>query len=244
MPWVHCILQLSEKISQQQKQEEEEEDAATRDVEADPDVTADAVFDTTASLHTAGQDLATDPYPVRLLHRPSQIPLTVPLHSPNGRQMPAVRVVQGDCERVYCPVTSSSSGQVKKESHSSVMEQDADLMSQLLKNQQNSDYITALSAQLLCQLDARPRPKYHDREKFANWVNAALQDLPADLYHRASRMISNIIHDVQEEASHRFEQQQQGTLPVSPQQQPDISTPAEANTSGVLPGPMLIKFDE
>ena len=25
--------------------------------------------------------------------------LTVPLHSPNGRQMPAVRAVQGDCER-------------------------------------------------------------------------------------------------------------------------------------------------
>ena len=29
-----------------------------------------------------------------------QTPLTVPLHSPNGRQMPAVRAVQGDCERV------------------------------------------------------------------------------------------------------------------------------------------------
>ena len=28
-------------------------------------------------------------------------PLTVPLHSPCGRQMPAVRAVQGDCERVY-----------------------------------------------------------------------------------------------------------------------------------------------
>ena len=26
---------------------------------------------------------------------------TVPLHSPNGRQVPAVRAVQGDCERVY-----------------------------------------------------------------------------------------------------------------------------------------------
>ena len=24
-----------------------------------------------------------------------------PLHSPNGKQMPAVRAVQGDCERVY-----------------------------------------------------------------------------------------------------------------------------------------------
>ena len=30
-----------------------------------------------------------------------QRPLTVPLHSLNGRQMPAVRAVQGDCERVY-----------------------------------------------------------------------------------------------------------------------------------------------
>ena len=28
-------------------------------------------------------------------------PVTVPLHSPNGRQMPAIRVVQGDCEIVY-----------------------------------------------------------------------------------------------------------------------------------------------
>ena len=27
--------------------------------------------------------------------------LTVSLHSPNGRQMPAIRAVQGDCERVY-----------------------------------------------------------------------------------------------------------------------------------------------
>ena len=27
--------------------------------------------------------------------------LTVPLHSPNGRHLPAVRAVQGDCERVY-----------------------------------------------------------------------------------------------------------------------------------------------
>ena len=27
--------------------------------------------------------------------------LTVPLHSPNGRQMPAISAVQGDCERVY-----------------------------------------------------------------------------------------------------------------------------------------------
>ena len=27
--------------------------------------------------------------------------LTVPLHSPNGRQMPAIKAVQGDCERVY-----------------------------------------------------------------------------------------------------------------------------------------------
>ena len=30
-----------------------------------------------------------------------QRPLTVPLHSPDGRQMPAVSAVQGDCERVY-----------------------------------------------------------------------------------------------------------------------------------------------
>ena len=32
---------------------------------------------------------------------PFQTPVTVPLRSPNGRQMPAVRAVQGDCERVY-----------------------------------------------------------------------------------------------------------------------------------------------
>ena len=30
-----------------------------------------------------------------------QRPVAVPLHSPNGRQMPAVRAVQGDCGRVY-----------------------------------------------------------------------------------------------------------------------------------------------
>ena len=30
-----------------------------------------------------------------------QTPLTVPLHSPNGREMPVVRSVQGDCETVY-----------------------------------------------------------------------------------------------------------------------------------------------
>ena len=30
-----------------------------------------------------------------------QRPLTVPLHSPNGRQMPAIRVVQEDCKIVY-----------------------------------------------------------------------------------------------------------------------------------------------
>ena len=30
-----------------------------------------------------------------------QTQVTVPLHSPNSRQLPAVRVVQGDCERVY-----------------------------------------------------------------------------------------------------------------------------------------------
>ena len=30
-----------------------------------------------------------------------QTPVTVPLHSPNSRQKPAVRAVQGDCERVY-----------------------------------------------------------------------------------------------------------------------------------------------
>ena len=30
-----------------------------------------------------------------------QTPVTVPLHSPNGRQMPAVRAVKGDCLRVY-----------------------------------------------------------------------------------------------------------------------------------------------
>ena len=30
-----------------------------------------------------------------------QRPLTVSLHSPYGRQMPAIRAVQGDCERVY-----------------------------------------------------------------------------------------------------------------------------------------------
>ena len=30
-----------------------------------------------------------------------QSPLTVSLHKPNGRQMPAVRVVQGDCEIIY-----------------------------------------------------------------------------------------------------------------------------------------------
>ena len=29
------------------------------------------------------------------------MPLTIPLHSPNGR--PAIRVVQGDCERVWPP---------------------------------------------------------------------------------------------------------------------------------------------
>ena len=30
-----------------------------------------------------------------------QRPLTVPLHSPDGRQLPAIRAVQGDCETVY-----------------------------------------------------------------------------------------------------------------------------------------------
>ena len=30
-----------------------------------------------------------------------QTPVTVPLYCPNGRQLPAVRTVQGDCERVY-----------------------------------------------------------------------------------------------------------------------------------------------
>ena len=30
-----------------------------------------------------------------------QRPLTVPLHSPDGRQLPAVRAVQGDCGSVY-----------------------------------------------------------------------------------------------------------------------------------------------
>ena len=33
-----------------------------------------------------------------------QTPVTVPLHSPNGRQMPAIRAVQWDCERVYVPI--------------------------------------------------------------------------------------------------------------------------------------------
>ena len=37
-----------------------------------------------------------------------QTPVTVPLHSPNGRQMPAIRAVQGDCERVYVSTDSSS----------------------------------------------------------------------------------------------------------------------------------------
>ena len=37
----------------------------------------------------------------RLEFTPSKKPLTVPLRSPYGRQMPAVRAVQGDCERVY-----------------------------------------------------------------------------------------------------------------------------------------------
>ena len=31
-----------------------------------------------------------------------QMPLTVPLHIPNGMLMPAVKDVQRDCERVYC----------------------------------------------------------------------------------------------------------------------------------------------
>ena len=30
-----------------------------------------------------------------------QTPVTVPLHFPNGRQMPVVRFVQGDCDSVY-----------------------------------------------------------------------------------------------------------------------------------------------
>ena len=30
-----------------------------------------------------------------------QRPLTVPLHSPDGRHLPAVRAMQGDCETVY-----------------------------------------------------------------------------------------------------------------------------------------------
>ena len=38
-----------------------------------------------------------------------QRPLTVLLSSPNGRQMPAVRVVQGDCERVVCGCRERSS---------------------------------------------------------------------------------------------------------------------------------------
>ena len=32
-------------------------------------------------------------------------PLAVPLYSLNGRQMPAVKAVQGDCEKVYLQVT-------------------------------------------------------------------------------------------------------------------------------------------
>ena len=30
-----------------------------------------------------------------------QTPVKVPSHCPNGRQLPALRAVQGDCERVY-----------------------------------------------------------------------------------------------------------------------------------------------
>ena len=37
-----------------------------------------------------------------------QRPLTVPLHSPNGRLLPAVRAVQGDCERVYSCVMAGA----------------------------------------------------------------------------------------------------------------------------------------
>ena len=35
-------------------------------------------------------------------------PLTVPLNSPNGRQMPAIRAVQGDCERVKMEHSSAN----------------------------------------------------------------------------------------------------------------------------------------
>ena len=35
------------------------------------------------------------------IHTVFQTPVTVPLHHPNGRQMSALRAVQGDCERVY-----------------------------------------------------------------------------------------------------------------------------------------------
>ena len=38
---------------------------------------------------------------------PFQRQLTFPLHSPNGRQMPAATAVQGDCERVLETITAS-----------------------------------------------------------------------------------------------------------------------------------------
>nr|XP_054771720.1 uncharacterized protein LOC129279641 [Lytechinus pictus] len=116
-------------------------------------------------------------------------------------------------------------------------QQETDILDHLIKNQQNSEQLMALSAQVLRTLD-RPQSQHPDREQFTNYVGSVLQQLPDDLYRKANRLLSNLLLDIQDEASTRRQDSlfmQHRHTSLQPPSDPPIARPG--TSSGVSQPP-------
>ncbi|XP_063961842.1 uncharacterized protein LOC135155717 [Lytechinus pictus] len=116
-------------------------------------------------------------------------------------------------------------------------QQETDVLDHLIKNQQNSEQLMALSAQVLRTLD-RPQSQHPDREQFTNYVGSVLQQLPDDLYRKANRLLSNLLLDIQDEASTRRQDSlfmQHRHTSLQPPSDPPIARPG--TSSGVSQPP-------
>ena len=113
---------------------------------------------------------------------------------------------QGSDSQERSQALTSSRASTSRSVQRSAAIKDSNMVPPLLTSQQSRNNLMVVPEQLLQHLE-KPRNQHREREQLTNWVGTVLQQLPQNLYRKASRNVSNMLHDLLEEASTRQQQQ-------------------------------------
>ena len=113
---------------------------------------------------------------------------------------------QGSDSQERSQSLTSSRASTSRSVQRSAAIKDSNMVPPLLTSQQSRNNLMVVPEQLQQHLE-KPRNQHQEREQFTNWVGTVLQQLPQNLYRKASRNISNMLHDLLVEASTRQQQQ-------------------------------------